>query len=122
MRKFSLANDNVHVCRSTSDITPLRYYLPLKYHRSLKLQNERCISMYIVSLCEGSYYVAWLLRQKSEMRPKLYFTIRNIIINPFPNKPWFLRVCSISLLKHCGKRINCSLRAISPFPTLFSTR
>ena len=22
--------------------------------------------------------------------------------------------------KHCGKRINCSLRAISPFPTLFS--
>ena len=22
--------------------------------------------------------------------------------------------------KHCGKRINCSLRAISPFPTVFS--
>ena len=22
--------------------------------------------------------------------------------------------------KHCGKRRNCSLRAISPFPTLFS--
>ena len=22
--------------------------------------------------------------------------------------------------KHCGKRKNCSLRAISPFPTMFS--
>ena len=22
-----------------------------------------------------------------------------VILNPFPNKPWFLRVCSISLLK-----------------------
>ena len=29
-------------------------------------------------------------------------------INPFPNKPWFLRVCSTSLLKICGKRRNCS--------------
>ena len=28
-------------------------------------------------------------------------------LNPFPNKPWFLRVCSSSLLKHCGKRRNC---------------
>ena len=24
--------------------------------------------------------------------------------------------------KHCGKRLNCSLRTISPFPTVFSTR
>ena len=24
--------------------------------------------------------------------------------------------------KHCGKRRNCSLRAISPFPTMFSTQ
>ena len=35
--------------------------------------------------------------------------------NPFPNKPWFLRVCRINLLKTCGKR------AISPFPSVFST-
>ena len=26
----------------------------------------------------------------------------------------------VSTLKHCGKRRNCSLRAISPFPTVFS--
>ena len=42
-------------------------------------------------------------------------------VNPFPNKPWFLCVCSTSLLKYCGKRRNCSLRAISPFPTVFYT-
>ena len=28
-------------------------------------------------------------------------------INPFPNKPWFLRVCSTSLWKHCVKRRIC---------------
>ena len=22
-----------------------------------------------------------------------------VVVNPFPNKPWFLRVCSVSLLK-----------------------
>ena len=35
------------------------------------------------------------------------------LFNPFPNKPWFLRVCSTSLLK--------TMWAISPFPTVFST-
>ena len=40
-------------------------------------------------------------------------------INPFPNKPWVFFTCQ--WYKHCGKRRNCSLRAISPFPTLFST-
>ena len=34
------------------------------------------------------------------------------MVNPFPNKPWFWLVCSISLLKG---------RAIFPFPTVFST-
>ena len=26
-----------------------------------------------------------------------------VLLNPFPNKPWFLRVCSTSLLKTLGK-------------------
>ena len=30
------------------------------------------------------------------------------------------RQFSKTVEKHCGKRRNCSLRAISPFPTLFS--
>ena len=34
--------------------------------------------------------------------------------SPFPNKPWFLRVCSTYLLKTLWER------AISPFPTAFS--
>ena len=29
----------------------------------------------------------------------LYFSKTFMVINPFPNKPWFLRVCSTSLLK-----------------------
>ena len=40
-------------------------------------------------------------------------------VNPFPNKPWFLRVCSKGLLKHFGKMRNCSLLAISHFPSVF---
>ena len=41
--------------------------------------------------------------------------------NPFPNKPWFLRVCRTSLWKHCGKSRIRLYRAISSFPTVFST-
>ena len=75
-------------------------------------------------------------------------------LNSFPNKSWFLHICSTSLSKtlsqttnfrcfhtewvcrrqfqvsrqkdlkkgrkHCGKRRNFSLWAISPFPTVFS--
>ena len=40
---------------------------------------------------------------------------------PFPNKPWISCVCSQVCWKHCGKRRNCSSRAISPFLTVFST-
>ena len=37
------------------------------------------------------------------------------------SKIWTNRVTIISLSrKHCGKRRNCSSRAISPFPTMFS--
>ena len=46
------------------------------------------------------------------------------ILNPFPNKPFVLHVCSTGRLnswKHCWKRRNCSWWAISPFPTTFST-
>ena len=36
--------------------------------------------------------------------------------NPFLNKP------AVQFFwKHCGKRRNCSLQAISPFPSVFST-
>ena len=39
----------------------------------------------------------------------LYLLLNLKSLNPFPNKPWFLRVCSTSLLSN------------SPFPTVFST-
>ena len=43
--------------------------------------------------------------------------------NPFPNKPWFLRVCSTSLLKTMWEKekLCVTCKAISPFPTVFST-
>ena len=34
-----------------------------------------------------------------EMDIKIYYFTLDKWINPFPNKPWFLRVCSTSLLK-----------------------
>ena len=34
---------------------------------------------------------------------KIVKKIKSISINPFPNKPWFLHVCSTSLLKTVGK-------------------
>ena len=42
--------------------------------------------------------------------------------NPFPNKSWFLCVSSNKSFKNTvAKRTNCLQRAISPFPTVFST-
>ena len=42
-------------------------------------------------------------------------------INPFPNKPWFLRVCSKYLLKTLWEKEKLLYLAISHFPSVFST-
>ena len=44
------------------------------------------------------------------------------LLNPFPNKPWFLHVdvCKTSLFKTLWEKKNCSKRAISSFSTVFS--
>ena len=61
-------------------------------------------------------------------------TFNQSIFNPFPNNNFCTeRVCRrqfwiwwkwqkvlLKDWKHCGKRRNCSFRAISPFPTVFS--
>ena len=39
----------------------------------------------------------WIIELKSELEYKFFSEFTTI--NPFPNKPWFLRVCSTSLLK-----------------------
>ena len=41
-------------------------------------------------------------------------------VNPFPEKPRSLHFCSTSLLKKTRKMRNCSLRAIFPFPSVFT--
>ena len=55
-------------------------------------------------------------------RTKFSADKKKLPFNPFPNNPWVLCVSSTSLLKALWKRRNCSLRAISFFPTVFSTR
>ena len=42
------------------------------------------------------------------------------VFNPFPNKPWFLHVCSKSFLKTLWEKEKLLWWAISPFPTVFS--
>ena len=47
---------------------------------------------------------------------------KKVTFNPFPNKPWFIRVCHTSLLKTLWEKEKLlKKRAISPFPTVFST-
>ena len=41
--------------------------------------------------------------------------------NPFPNKPWYLRVCSTSLLKTLWEKEKLLVTSKnSPFPTVFT--
>ena len=37
------------------------------------------------------------------------------VFNPFPNKPWFLRVCSTSLLKTLREKENLLITSNFPF-------
>ena len=46
------------------------------------------------------------LEESKIILPRKGLTSYMYIFNPFPNKPWFSRVCSVSLL-NCGKRRNC---------------
>ena len=59
--------------------------------RSLHPYNSNKITHLLLSQQE------WTDRQKANS------SILHKTFNPFPNKPWFLRVCSISLLKTVGK-------------------
>ena len=45
-----------------------------------------------------------------------------LFINPFPNKPWILRVCSTSLLKTLQEKEKLLVTSNFSFPTMFSTR
>ena len=42
-------------------------------------------------------------------------------LTPFPNKPWFLRVCSTNLLKTLWEKEKLLIQVITPFLTVFST-
>ena len=51
-----------------------------------------------------------------------YVILTVFIYNPFPNKPWFLHVCSTSLLKTLWEKEKLLIMSnFSFFPTVFST-
>ena len=62
-------------------------------------QNEQfllfpqCFLLICITLCH--FYQIWNCCLQFFQFGKVW----NMLFNPFPNKPWFLRVCSISLLK-----------------------
>ena len=55
------------------------------------------------------------------MSPALPRALLGVVINPFPHDT-FDAPGKQAFGKHCGKKRNCSSRAISLFPTVFSTR
>ena len=72
----------------------------------------RNIIRFLKNACGGSHVICWVpvLFVTKSVRPRacssafvrptwLYDTSLTITINPFPNKPWFLRVCITGLLK-----------------------
>ena len=52
----------------------------------------------------------------------IYLYIPVIFLNPFPNKPWFLLVCSTSLLKTLWEKEKLLVLSNFSFSTVFSTR
>ena len=77
------------------------------------------------------YWINFLFVKGPELFMKLSLAVQNwfcastilwwlIVINTFPNKPFFLRICSTSLLK-TGKMRYCSHWGILPFSTVVST-
>ena len=47
---------------------------------------------------------------------------KNVCVNPFPNKPWFLCACSTSLFKTLCEKEKLLVMSNFFFPTVFSTR
>ena len=52
-------------------------------------------------------------------RKELLVCVSSYTLNPFPNKPWFLHVCSTSLLKTLGKREIARNKLFLLFPLCF---
>ena len=66
-----------------------QYFLPKGENAGNQhiLLSPHCFLLYVISIFISHFFC--------HLQMKLIWTI----LNPFPNKPWFLRVCSTSLLK-----------------------
>ena len=74
------------------DIWPWQMTLTLKlrkgFHQGIYMWSMKALSLAIQKL--------WPMYKLDEY---IHYKKGNLCINPFPNKPWILRVCSVSLLK-----------------------
>ena len=76
-------------------ITRLALYLPL-------FLRSNCASLFHTSMNDKTrkvFVLLFLTKQHTRSMPCLLSLHPHTSFNPFPNKPWFLRVCSTSLLK-----------------------
>ena len=65
--------------------------------------------------------VVKIYKTKTEMKQKIAFLSDKEKINPFPDNPWFLHVCSKSLLKTLWEKKKLLVTSNFSFPTAFST-
>ena len=93
----------------------------LFWHFSRRLsRNVRARESQVISL---SYYnMDQILKTKISLTLKLVWVFTNLSCLTHSHiMTLFDAYGKEAFRKHCGKRRNCSLRAISPFPTMFST-
>ena len=86
------------------------------------MKNTICTTTIIGIHC-GKFQVIWMKTGGEDgimMRQMFSFSCDNMI-NPFPNKPWFLRVWIASLLKTQWEKEKLLITSNFSFPTVFSS-
>ena len=128
---YSLSASNFNLDQAKIFLFGREFTKPQILHLS---KLEAFVDLYRFHYCWNGTIFLWQWRKHCEIRRKSWLPAFPLYIptmflkgfcprglNPFPNKPWFHAYAVHVFWKHCGKRRNYSWRAISPFPTVFST-
>ena len=89
------------------------------WKRNLLKTLQEKEKMLLTSFFFFSHNVVYPIMEK--LHHLSHIKISSHAFNPFQNKTWFLHVCSRSSLKTLRQKEKLLLRAISPFPSVFST-
>ena len=68
-------------------------------HLQSKVAFHLCFSNRIMTRTDNTNMLGYILMNTSIQRLNFICVLAPKKLNPFPNKPWFLRACSTSLLK-----------------------